>query len=221
VESLLNTCQFLAVCRTCERSSPAFGTSRAASPYPLLAAVDLAERQAIANGYAQPAQRMPRQRPSAHMPLIGSWIALFVVEELTELATESIRNGYLGNPASVLVNPYLYHDDWWRYIANAFLHSTNFIPHVLFNGLAMFYIGGIVERLYGRLVLVATFLVTCGCRLGAMDRGQPNWHRSSPWNHARRIRRHMRTTWTTRRAWSCARTWRSLKRNRQRAVNMC
>jgi len=68
--------------------------------------------------------------------------------------------GILGTPRASLSTPILYHDDWWRYIANAFLHSTNFIPHVLFNGLAMFYIGGIVERLYGRLVLVATFLVT-------------------------------------------------------------
>jgi rhomboid protease GluP len=45
-------------------------------------------------------------------------------------------------------------------VSSAFLHDPNDIWHLLFNGLAMYWVGRLVEQLYGRLVLVSTFMLT-------------------------------------------------------------
>ena len=50
--------------------------------------------------------------------------------------------------------------DWWRFVSSAFLHDPTSVYHVLFNSIAMLFIGRLVEQLYGRLVLVGTFLIT-------------------------------------------------------------
>ena len=50
--------------------------------------------------------------------------------------------------------------EWWRFVSSAFLHDNTSVYHVLFNGIAMLFIGRLVEQLYGRLVLLGTFLIT-------------------------------------------------------------
>jgi rhomboid protease GluP len=57
--------------------------------------------------------------------------------------------------------------DWWRFVSYAFLHDpagggfgVSGLPlHVIFNSVAMYIVGRLVEQLYGWRVLVATFLV--------------------------------------------------------------
>ena len=43
--------------------------------------------------------------------------------------------------------------EWWRFVSSAFLHDPTSVYHVLFNSIAMLFIGRLVEQLYGRLVL--------------------------------------------------------------------
>ena len=49
---------------------------------------------------------------------------------------------------------------WWRFVSSAFLHDPTNVYHVLFNSIAMLFIGRLVEQLYGRLVLLGAFLIT-------------------------------------------------------------
>jgi membrane associated rhomboid family serine protease len=128
---------------------------------PTLAAVDLAERQAVAGGYAQPARAQLSRRPVATYSLIASFVAVFIVEKL--LIRGASGDGLFQMGAVSNVQP-----DWWRFVAYAFLHDpggggqgVSGLPlHVLFNSFAMYLVGRLVEQLYGWRVLVATFLVT-------------------------------------------------------------
>ena len=126
---------------------------------PTLAAVDLAERQTVAGGYAQPARTQLNTRPLATYALIASFVVVFLLEKLL------LRNGAVGlYDMGALSN---LAPDWWRFVAYAFLHDPgggggfNALPvHVIFNSFAMYVVGRLVEQLYGWRVLVATFLVT-------------------------------------------------------------
>jgi membrane associated rhomboid family serine protease len=118
---------------------------------PTLAAVDLAERQTVAGGYAQPARRQLSTTPVATYTLIGTFVAVYIAEKVL------LRNdGGLIDMGALLSPPI----DWWRFVSSAFLHDPGTPFHVIFNSLAMYFVGRLVEQLYGRLVLVATFLVT-------------------------------------------------------------
>jgi len=126
-------------------------------PTPTLAAVDLAERQTVAGGYAQPARRAL----AAQTVVTYSLIAVFVVVWLLE---NTLRPPAGSEPVEVamgaLANTGPQSHDWWRYVSNGFLHLAHTPIHILFNGFAMLYIGRLVEQLYGRLVLLGVFLVT-------------------------------------------------------------
>jgi membrane associated rhomboid family serine protease len=50
------------------------------------------------------------------------------------------------------------HTDWWTIATVGFVHDPSSFTHILFNGLAMYWIGTSVERLYGPWVLLGTFL---------------------------------------------------------------
>ena len=138
-------------------------------PVPTLAAVDLAERQTVAGGHVRPTRRALASTTPATFTLIGAFAMLWLAETA---AVNHLRTIDAGDPQGVfdakallalggLPNSGTYAHDWWRYIGSAFLHDTR-IYHVLSNCFAMFFIGRIVEQLYGRLVLVGTFLFTAG-----------------------------------------------------------
>jgi rhomboid protease GluP len=48
--------------------------------------------------------------------------------------------------------------DWWRYVSSAFLHQSPL--HLAGNAIGVLVVGTMVERLYGRLVTMATFTLT-------------------------------------------------------------
>lgn len=123
---------------------------------PTLAAVDLAERQAVAGGYSQPARTQLSSRPMATYALIASFVLVFLIEKaLLGRGSSFYDLGVLGSAQP----------DWWRFVSYAFLHEPGGsyfgLPiHVVFNSIAMYIIGRLVEQLYGWRVLVGTFLVT-------------------------------------------------------------
>lgn len=138
------------------------------APTPTLAAVDLAERQTVAGGYVAPVRRAMVTQPILTYTLIGIFVVIWLIE------TTTISN----NPTSTgpdlcswgaLPNTSFYPSigqspgctiEWWRFVSSAFLHDNTGVYHVLFNSIAMLFIGRLVEQLYGRLVLLGAFLIT-------------------------------------------------------------
>ncbi|HEV3123161.1 MAG TPA: rhomboid family intramembrane serine protease [Candidatus Dormibacteraeota bacterium] len=144
-------------------------TARALSqgrPPPTLAAVDLAERQTVAGGYAAPTRQAMVATPVVTYSLIGIFAAIYLVERAIE---DTLRTRYAPGTLGfarplfdlgALANSGTFSHDWWRYITSAFLHSDTSIFHVASNCLAMLFIGRLVEQLHGRLVLLGVFLAS-------------------------------------------------------------
>ena len=138
------------------------------APTPTLAAVDLAERQAVAGGYVAPVRRAMIMQPYMTYGLIAVFVAIWIVE----YATMSLHPTSTGPDIcswGALPNAVLYPSfgqspacdvTWWRLVSSAFLHDPTSVYHVLFNGIAMLFIGRLLEQLYGRLVLLGAFLIT-------------------------------------------------------------
>jgi membrane associated rhomboid family serine protease len=135
---------------------------------PTLAAVDLAERQTVASGYVAPVRRAMVMQPYATYGLIAVFVAIWILEYAT-ISSNPTSNGpdlcSWGALPNQLISPQIgclagVGVDWWRFVSSAFLHDPTSVYHVLFNSIAMLFIGRLVEQLYGRLVLVGTFLIT-------------------------------------------------------------
>jgi membrane associated rhomboid family serine protease len=138
------------------------------APTPTLAAVDLAERQAVAGGYVAPVRRAMVSQPYLTYSLIAVFVVIWVLE-FTTLSIHSTSSGPDICSWGALPNAEFYPSfgqspacgiAWWRFVSSAFLHDPNSVYHVLFNSIAMLFIGRLVEQLYGRLVLLGAFLIT-------------------------------------------------------------
>ena len=80
-------------------------------------------------------------------------IALCVVIYLIQwVSGGALTNAWALNPSLIASQP-------WRLITSAFLHSTSFIPHLLFNMYALFIFGPALERFLGRARYLALYLV--------------------------------------------------------------
>src|SRR2546421_10402964 len=51
-------------------------------------------------------------------------------------------------------------DQWWRYVSSALVHDKSNPLHLAVNCCAVLVAGRLVERLYGSLVMLATFVIT-------------------------------------------------------------
>ncbi|MCI0342041.1 MAG: rhomboid family intramembrane serine protease [Planctomycetales bacterium] len=60
--------------------------------------------------------------------------------------------------AGAMVPPFIRAGEWWRLLSSALLHAG--LPHLLLNGLALLWIGKVVEGLFGARLAVALFVVT-------------------------------------------------------------
>jgi membrane associated rhomboid family serine protease len=138
------------------------------APTPTLAAVDLAERQTVAGGYVAPVRRAMVTQPILTYTLIGIFIAIWLIETTT-ISRSPLPTGPDLCSWGALPNATLYTASgqspgceitWWRFVSSAFLHDNASVSHVLFNSIAMLFIGRLVEQLYGRLVLLGAFLIT-------------------------------------------------------------
>ena len=56
--------------------------------------------------------------------------------------------------------PFLTESEPWRMLTSAFLHSTSFLPHILFNMYALFVLGPDLERMLGRARFIALYLIS-------------------------------------------------------------
>jgi membrane associated rhomboid family serine protease len=135
---------------------------------PTLAAVDLAERQTVAGGYAAPARQAVASGTPATFGLIALIAAWFIAEKvlLSHLrppgAPSAVDTLNLLRIGALPDSGPLTHD-WWRYTTHAFLHDPGGL-HVVLNCVALFIVGRLVEQIYGRLVLLGTFVA---CAAGA------------------------------------------------------
>ena len=107
-------------------------------------------------------QQVAASRPGLLSRLIGTGstpivtyvlIALCVVIYVIQWASGgALTNAWVLDPRLIASQP-------WRLITSAFLHSTSFIPHLLFNMYALFIFGPALERFLGRARYLALYLV--------------------------------------------------------------
>jgi rhomboid protease GluP len=140
---------------------------------PTLAAVDLAERETVHSGYVAPTRRALVSTPRLTYAMVVTFIVIFLIENTMwqryggpgdisgagYLAVGGIAFGYPGG------------SDWWRFLSTAFLHVPGFFSssggassylsiHLLVNCYSTVILGRIVEPMYGRITMIATFIAT-------------------------------------------------------------
>jgi rhomboid protease GluP len=139
---------------------------RSGAEAPTLAAVDLAEREAVHGGYVAPVRRALVASPRLTYALIATFVVIFLIENTV---INQYQNGYLG-VGGIYVG-YPGGDEWWRYLSTAFLHAPGFFSsgtgissylslHLLVNCYSTVILGRIVEPMYGRITMLATFVGT-------------------------------------------------------------
>ncbi len=98
---------------------------------------------------------------STEAPVTKILIAVNVVVYLITIAQGP---GGISSPGGrlfekfVLYGPAVHDGDWWRLITSAFLHAS--FLHILFNMLALWWIGGPVENVMGRAKYLSLYLVS-------------------------------------------------------------
>lgn len=135
---------------------------------PTLAAVDLAEREAVHGGYIAPTRRALVSTPRLTYGMVATFWVVFFIENVL---VQKYQNGYLG--AGGIYIGYAGGSDWWRFLSTAFLHlpgglgfwsgsgAISFLSlHLMVNSYSTVILGRIVEPMYGRLTLLAAFLAT-------------------------------------------------------------
>ena len=117
-------------------------------------------------------QQIAASRPGLLSRLIGSGSTPIVTYVLIALCVviyviQWVSGGALTN--AWVLDPRLIASQPWRLITSAFLHSTSFIPHLLFNMYALFIFGPALERFLGRARYLALYLVgALGSSLGVV-----------------------------------------------------
>ena len=137
---------------------------------PTLAAVDLAERETVHSGYVAPARRALISTPRLTYALVATFVVIFLVENTVWLRYGGpAYSGYLGVGGIAVGVPGYPGGDWWRFLSTAFLHVPGFFSsgggvssylslHLLINCYSTLILGRIIEPIYGRLTLLATFV---------------------------------------------------------------
>ena len=148
------------------------GTLHDGAEAPTLAAVDLAEREAVAAGTVAPTRRVMLTTPRLTYAMVGAFVGIFLIENTVinrYSAQASGDLGYLGSGALSFGETQFGQNgsDWWRFLSTAFLHNpgglgitTYLSVHLLVNCYSTVVLGRIVEPLYGRLMMLATFVTT-------------------------------------------------------------
>ena len=137
---------------------------------PTLAAVDLAERETVHSGYVAPTRQALISTPRLTYALVATFVVIFLVENTVWLRYGGpAYSGYLGVGGIAVGVPGYPGGDWWRFLSTAFLHVPGFFSsgggvssylslHLLINCYSTLILGRIIEPIYGRLTLLATFV---------------------------------------------------------------
>ena len=141
---------------------------RGGAAAPTLAAVDLAEREAVHGGYVAPVRRAMVATPRLTYALVATFVVVFLIENT--VLNQPYEDSYLGVGGIYLGYPGA-GSEWWRFLSTAFLHVpgifgsgtgvTSYLSlHLLVNCYSTVILGRIVEPMYGRLTMLATFIAT-------------------------------------------------------------
>lgn len=99
-------------------------------------------------------------RPVATFGLLAAFAIVFIVSLVwTVVPADGFLSPHIG---TLIAHGALDHTrveggEWWRLLTCAFLHGS--LMHILFNGVAMFMAGGVLENLVGRAWMLALFVV--------------------------------------------------------------
>lgn len=107
-------------------------------------------------------QQVAASRPGRLTRLMGSGTTPVVTYVLIGLCVVIYLAQWLSGGALTsawVLDPRLIASQPWRLVTSAFLHSTSFIPHLLFNMYALFIFGPALERFLGRARYLALYLV--------------------------------------------------------------
>jgi membrane associated rhomboid family serine protease len=97
--------------------------------------------------------------PIVTYALIASCVLLYIVQWVSAGA---LTSAWVLDPSHIASQP-------WRLVTSEFLHSTGFIPHLLFNMYALFIFGPALERFLGRARYLTLYLVgALGASLGVV-----------------------------------------------------
>jgi len=91
-------------------------------------------------------------RPVVTLTLIGLCVVSFVLQ----LAVPGWTQRWIFSPVLGFYDP-------WRFLTVAFLHSTSSYLHIVFNMVALWYVGPMLEKVLGRTRLVTLFVL---CAIG-------------------------------------------------------
>src|SRR5487761_83936 len=143
---------------------------RGGAQAPTLAAVDLAERESVRGGYVAPMRRAMVTTPRLTYALVATFVLVFLIENTV---LNQFQLGYFGIGGIGIGETAAGQDGttWWRFLSTAFLHVPGFFgsgtgassylsPHLLVNCYSTVVLGRIVEPMYGRITMLATFVAT-------------------------------------------------------------
>lgn len=99
----------------------------------------------------------PRRANVATIGVVAVTVAVFVLQMLSNSRLGSGLSGGVSE-AGWLYGPDVVNGEWWRIITCGFLHAG--IAHLLFNMLALWQLGTIVESFFGTLRFAAIYLVS-------------------------------------------------------------
>lgn len=104
-------------------------------------------------------------RPLVTYTLIGICTAVFVAQMASPRVTQEL-----------VFAPFLGPSQPWRFLTAAFLHSTQLLPHILFNMFALWSLGSYLEPILGRARFVALYLVSgLGGQVGVLLLASPSF----------------------------------------------
>lgn len=92
-------------------------------------------------------------KPYATYFLIVSIVMMFIITEWAGSSTDIMTLIDFG----AKYNPLIIDGEWWRFISAMFLHIG--LIHLFMNSLALFFLGGVVERMYGTTRFVSIYLI--------------------------------------------------------------
>jgi len=98
--------------------------------------------------------------------LIAACTAVWLVEVLRFFCCPTLRHGLVSRgrlaPATMLAEP-------WAIVTSMFLHAPNSILHILFNMIALYSVGPVLERLIGHWRFLGLYMISgLGGALGMM-----------------------------------------------------
>lgn len=92
--------------------------------------------------------------PFVTYALLAVTVAMFVVETIAGGST----NNYVLVQMGARLNELIYAGQWWRFITPAFLHIG--LMHIVVNGVSLYYLGAITERIFGHWRFLVIYLVS-------------------------------------------------------------